>query len=48
MEQKAGKLGEFDLKLKELEDEDKRKNMSYEDAPVMKHKDGRSVPSYNH
>ena len=48
LEQKAEKLGEFALKLKELDDEDKRINMSDEDAPVMKHKDGRSLPSYNH
>ena len=48
LEQKAEKLGEFALKLKELDDEDKRVNMSDEDAPVMKHKDGRSLPSYNH
>lgn len=37
MEQKAEKLGEFAEKLKELDDEDKRINMSDEDAPVMKH-----------
>lgn len=48
LEQKAEKLGEFALKLKELDDEDKRTNMIDEDAPVMKHKDGRSLPSYNH
>ena len=48
LEQKAEKLGEFAEKLKELNDEEKRMNMSDEDAPVMRHKDGRSLPSYNH
>ena len=48
LEQKAEKLGEFAEKLKELNDEEKRINMSDEDSPVMKHKDGRSLPSYNH
>ena len=48
LEQKAEKLGEFALKLKELDDEDKRINMIDEDAPVMKHKDGRSLLKLYH
>ena len=31
-----------------LGDEEKRLNMSDEDVPVMRHKDGRSLSSYNH
>ncbi len=48
LEHKAEKLGEFALKLKELDDENKLINMIDEDAPVMKHKDGRSLLKLYH
>lgn len=48
LEQKAEQLEEFSKKLKDLNDEEKRINMTDEDAPVMKHKDCRSLPSYSH
>ena len=48
LERKAAELEGFQEKLEALGDEEKRLNMSDEDAPVMRHKDGRSLPSYNH
>ena len=45
---KLEKLSEFQKQLEALNDEEKRVNMSDEDAAVMKHKDGTSKPSYNH
>ena len=48
LEEKAKQLEEFQKKLEALGDEEKRLNMSDEDAPVMKHKNGRSLPSYTH
>ena len=48
LEDKARKLEGFAKKLEALGDEEKRLNMSDEDAPVMKHKNRRIVPSYNH
>lgn len=45
---KLEKLSEFQKQLETLKDEEKRLNMSDEDAAVMKHKDGTSKPSYNH
>ena len=42
---KLEKLSEFQKQLEELNDEEKRLNMSDEDAAVMKHKDGTSKPS---
>lgn len=48
LEKKADQLEEFAKKLKDLNDEEKRINMTDEDAPGMKHKDSRSLPSYNH
>ena len=47
LEKKAAELEEFQKKLEALGDEEKRLNTSDEDAPVMRHKDGRSLPSYN-
>ena len=46
LEQKAEKLGEFAEKFKELKDEEKRINMSDEDAPVIRHKDGSENAEY--
>ncbi len=48
LEEKAAELEEFQKELEALGDEEKRLNMSDEDAPVMRHKDGRSLSSYNH
>ena len=48
LEEKAEGLEELREKLKALEDGKARLNMTDEDAPVMRHKDGTSVPSYNH
>ena len=48
LEKKAAELEEFQKKLEALGDEEKRLNTSDEDALVMRHKDGRSLPSYNH
>ena len=48
LEKKARQLEGFQKKLEALGDEEKRLNMSDEDAPVMKHKNRRIVPSYNH
>ena len=45
---KLEKLSEFQKQLEALKDEEKRVNMTDEDAQVMKHKDGTSKPSYNH
>ena len=45
---KLEELEEFQKELKALGDEEKRLNMSDSDAPVMKHKDGTSKPSYTH
>lgn len=45
---KLEKLSEFQKQLEALKDEEKRLNMTDEDAAVMKHKDGTSKPSYNH
>jgi transposase len=48
LKNKLEKLSEFKEQLESLKDEEKRVNMSDEDAAVMKHKDGTSKPSYNH
>jgi transposase len=48
LENKLEKLAEFQEELEALNDEEKRMNMSDGDAPVMRHKDGTSKPSYNH
>jgi len=48
LQNKLEKLSEFQKQLEALKDEEKRVNMTDEDAPVMKHKDGTSKPSYNH
>jgi transposase len=48
LEKKLEKLSEFREQLEALEDEEKRLNMTDGDAPVMRHKDGTSKPSYNH
>ena len=48
LQNKLEKLSEFQKQLETLKDEEKRMNMTDEDAPVMKHKDGTSKPSYNH
>jgi len=48
LEHKLEKLAEFQKQLEALKDEEKRVNMTDADAPVMKHKDGTSKPSYNH
>jgi len=48
LQRKIEKLSEFQKQLEALKDEEKRVNMTDEDAPVMKHKDGTSKPSYNH
>jgi transposase len=45
---KLEKLSELQKQLEALKDEEKRVNMTDGDAPVMKHKDGTSRPSYNH
>ena len=45
---KLDKLGSFQKKLEELNDEEKRINMVDSDAPIMTHKDGQKVPSYSH
>jgi hypothetical protein len=59
-EKKAGRLEKLDLEkqresflelkktLEPLEDEEATVNMTDTDAQVMKKKDGRSLPSYNH
>lgn len=48
LKNKLEKLSEFQKQLEALKDEEKRLNMTDEDAAVMKHKDGTSKPSYNH
>jgi transposase len=48
LEEKADGLEELREKLKALEDRKARLNMTDEDALMMRHKDGTSVPSYNH
>jgi transposase len=48
LEEKAAGLEELKRDLQALEDEKARLNMSDKDAPIMRHKDGTSVPSYNH
>jgi len=48
LQTKARQLEGFAKKLEALGDEERRLNMSDEDAPVMKHKNRRIVPSYNH
>ena len=48
LEKKLEKLSAFRKQLEALEDEEKRLNMTDADAPVMRHKDGTSKPSYNH
>ncbi len=48
LKKKLEKLSEFQKKLEAVKDEEKRINMTDEDAPVMRHKDGTSKPSYNH
>ena len=48
LEKKLKKLEEMQAVLEEIGDEEKRSNMVDPDAPVMKHKDGQSLPSYNH
>lgn len=48
LQNKARQLEGFQKKLEALGDEEKRLNMSDEDAPVMTHKNRRIIPSYNH
>jgi len=48
LEKKLEKLKKMQTVLEEIGDEEKRSNMVDPDAPVMKHKDGQSLPSYNH
>ncbi|MDP7612189.1 MAG: IS1182 family transposase [Nitrospinaceae bacterium] len=48
LSKKLEKLEEFQKELEALGDEEKRINMTDADAPVMRHKDGTSKPSYNH
>ena len=48
LSEKLEELEEFQKELEALGDEEKRLNMSDADAPVMKHKDGTSKPSYTH
>ena len=48
LSQKLEELEEFQKELEALGDEEKRLNMTDADAPVMKHKDGTSKPSYTH
>lgn len=48
LSKKLGKLEEFQKELEALGDEEKRINMTDADAPVMRHKDGTSKPSYTH
>jgi len=45
---KAETLEELKKDLEALEDKEARLNMTDKEAPVMRQKDGRSVPSYNH
>jgi len=48
LEEKAEDLEELKKALEGLEDKKARLNMTDPDAPVMRHKDGTSVPSYTH
>jgi len=48
LSRKLEKLGELRQQLQAFKDEEKRLNTSDPDAPVMRHKDGTSKPSYNH
>jgi len=48
LSEKLEELEEFQKELEALGDEEKRLNMSDADAPVMRHKDGTSKPSYTH
>ena len=48
LKNKLEKLSGFQKQLEALKDEEKRLNMSDEEAAVMRHKDGTSKPSYNH
>ena len=45
---KLEQLAGFQKELEALGDEEKRLNMTDADAPVMRHKDGTSKPSYTH
>ena len=48
LSKKLEKLEEFQKELEALGDEEKRLNITDADAPVMRHKDGTSKPSYTH
>ncbi|MBN2835412.1 MAG: IS1182 family transposase [Candidatus Delongbacteria bacterium] len=48
LSKKISKLQSLEKQLEEIGDEKKRINLTDPDAPVMKHKDSRSRPSYNH
>ena len=48
LSKKLDQLAGFQKELEVLGDEEKRVNMSDADAPVMRHKDGTSKPSYTH
>lgn len=48
LEKQRRGLLELKRQLEALEDEEATVNMTDADAKVMKHKDGRSLPSYNH
>jgi len=48
LEKKINKLGNLKKILEEIGDEKKRINTTDQDAPVMRLKDSRSRPSYNH
>ena len=48
LSKKLERLAGFQKELEALGDEEKRINMTDSDAPVMRHKDGTSKPSYTH
>jgi len=48
LEQKKRQLLNLKRILEKVEDQEATRNMTDPDAAVMKHKDGRSLPSYNH
>ena len=48
LEKKLKKVDKLKTVLEKIDAEEKRINMVDSEAPVMKHKDGRSLPSYNH
>ena len=48
LENKIEKLDQLQKELESLNDEDVSINMTDKDAKIMKHKDRKSVPSYNH